>query len=334
MKIAELDVGRGGATLNSFVMAPTPPHAVSGGDIMDTAALSTIVSSIVQELKTKRKMVCTGLWGSSVIVKKISIPKMDEKVVGEQIRWEAEQYIPFDINEVNLDYKILKSLSSNAETMDILIVAARSDQAGKYVEIVSGASLECAILDVGGFALANCFEINYGIQNKQIVALLNIGASVTNFVILDHGEVVFCRDISVGGLTYSSEIQKSLSVSPEEAESIKLSACSGQEAPEEVPQILRNSHEIVGDELQGSFDFFMNTNGNATISKCYITGGGARVPGLMDHLSQVLKIPCENFDPFAAIKYNAKNISTNYLAEVRDFASVALGLGLRKIGEK
>lgn len=333
IKLAEVEVGRGGATLNAFVMATTPPQSVVAGDILDPAALAQTVANLFQELNTKRQAVSVGLWGSSVIVKKISIPRMDEKVVGEQIRWEAEQYIPFDINEVNLAYKILKGLPQNAETMDILIIAARQEQAYKYAETAESAGLQCSILDVGGFALANSFEANYGVLKGQAVALLNVGASVTNFVIVESGEIVFCRDIPVGGSTYTAEIQKALSVSPEEAESIKLSACSGQEAPEEVPNVLRTTHEMFGDEVQGSFDFFLNTNANTSLQRCFVTGGGGRVPGLVDHLTKSLNIPTEPLDPFASVKYNSKTLSPGYLADIRDFAAVSIGLGLRKQGD-
>jgi type IV pilus assembly protein PilM len=333
IKMAEVEVGRSGAILNSFAMAATPIQAMAGGDILDPAALAQVVSGLAQELKSSRKAVAAGLWGSSVIIKKITIPRMEEKVIGEQIRWEAEQYIPFDINEVNLAFRLLKGLQQNPETMDILIIAARQEQAGKYAEVVELAGFQCQILDVGGFALANCFEANYGVAPGQAVVLLNVGASVTNFVIVDSGEVVFCRDIPAGGLTYTTEIQKALSVSLEEAESIKISVCAGQEAPQEAPAIIQATHEIYGDEVQGSIDFFTNTNANASLQKCFITGGGARVLGLNEHLSTVLKIPVETMDPFLRIKYNSKTLSPAFAADIRDFAAVSLGLGLRQSGD-
>ncbi|MGE0762501.1 MAG: type IV pilus assembly protein PilM [Bdellovibrionales bacterium] len=329
IKMAEVDVGRSGATLTAFAMTATPSGAVAAGDILDPGAVAQAVAGLFQELRSKRKQVAVGLWGSSVIVKKISIPRMEEKVVGEQIRWEAEQYIPFDINEVNLAFKILKGLPQNAETMDILIIAARQEQAFKYAEIVQSAGLQCTILDVGGFALANCFEANYGVMPGEAVALLNIGASVTNLVVVESGEVVFCRDVPVGGLTHTGEIQKALSISSEEAESMKLSACIGQEAPEEVPNILRAANEIVSDEIQGSFDFFMNTNANTALKRCYVTGGGARVPGLIEHMSKALNIPCEPMNAMNRVN-GGKSLSPGYLADVADFLAVSLGLGLRK----
>lgn len=333
IKLAEVEVGRTGAMLNAFAMTATPPQSVAAGDIIDSGAVAQAVASLYQELGTKRRHVAVALWGSSVIVKKISIPRMDEKVVGEQIRWEAEQYIPFDINEVNLAYKVLRGLPQSPETMDILVVAARREQAFKYAEVVEGAGLQCSVLDVGGFALANSFEANYGVLSGQAVAILNIGASATNLVIVESGEVVFCRDLPVGGLTYTGEIQKALSVSIEEAESIKLSACSGQEAPEEVPNIIRSTNEMLAEEFRGSFDFFLNTNANTALKRCFLSGGGARVPGLKEHLSQAFSMPADILDPLLGVKMSGRNLTPEFAAEIKDFLPVSLGLGMRKVGD-
>lgn len=319
--------------LTRFAMAATPPNSVVGGEINDTGAVAQVIAQLFGELQSKRKLVSGGLWGSSIIIKKITIPRMDQKVIGEQIRWEAEQYIPFDINEVNLAYKILQNTPQNNETMDILIIAARQEQAFKYAEAIELAGLECSILDVGGFALANCFEYNYGAPKAQIASILNVGANSTSVVIIDNGEIVFCRDISVGGATYTAEIQKGLSVSAEEAESMKLSACTGQAAPEEVLQIIRTTHDLVCDEIQASFDFFINTNANAEIKSCYVSGGGSRAMGLLEHASQKMKMKFQKLDPFVNVKYNPVTFPAEYIADIRDFAAVSIGLGLRKPGD-
>src|SRR5262249_3518355 len=159
-----------------------------------------------------------------------------------------------DVTEVNIDFKILKGYQSNPETMDILLVAAKHDAAFVHQDIIRGAGLSCSILDVGGFALANCFLKNWESAKGQTVALFNIGASITNFVVIENGEVVFCRDVPVGGLTYTGEIQKAMGISPEEAESMKISACMGHAAPDEVNQVIQATHEMVAEEVQGSLD--------------------------------------------------------------------------------
>jgi type IV pilus assembly protein PilM len=333
IKMAEVDFARKGSTLVNFAIKPTPPRSISGGELTDPAAISETIKSMVIALKSKRKAAAVGLWGTSIITKRITIPTMDEKLVGGQIRWEAEQYIPFDINEVNIDFKILKNFQTSPETLDILLVAARQDIALLYQDIVQSAGLTCAVVDVGGFALANCYLNNWPSQKGQPVALMNLGASISNFVVIENGEVVFCRDIPVGGLTYTTEIQKGMSISLEEAEAMKISACTGQAAPEDVGKIIANTHEVIGEEIQSSLDFFVNTTPGLPVQQCYVTGGASRTSGLLNYLSQHTKMGFQIFDPFKSVRLNDRNLTAGYVSEIRDFASIAVGLGLRASGD-
>lgn len=333
IKLAELDVSRKSGTLTGFTVMPTPPKAINGGEIADPAAVSEALKQMIVASKSKRKSVSVGLWGTSVITKRIAIPQMDEKLVGGQIRWEAEQYIPFDINEVNIDYKTLKSFQSSPETMDVLLVAARQDMAFLYQDIVQSAGLQCSVIDVSGFALANCFLHNWGVQKGQTVAMMNIGAAVTNFVVIESGEVIFCRDIPVGGMTYTAEIHKAMGMSMEEAEALKISACTGQAAPDEVAKIIASSHEIIAEEVQSSLDFFVNTTPGLPVQQCFVTGGASRTTGLIKALAESTKLNLEIFNPFRSIRINEKSLAPDYVSEIRDFASIAMGLGLRASGD-
>lgn len=333
IKMAEVDFSRKSSTLVNFAIVPTPSRAINGGEVSDPAALSDALKIVWGNLQTKRKAVSVGLWGTSIITKRIVIPTMDEKLVGGQIRWEAEQYIPFDINEVNIDFKILKSFQSAPESMDILLVAARQEVAFLYQDIVQSAGLNCAVADVSGFALANCYLKNWGPQKGQTVALMNIGAAITNFVVIENDEVIFCRDIPVGGMTYTTEIQKGMGINQEEAETMKLSACTGQAAPEDVAKIIQNTHEAIAEEVQSSIDFFANTTPGLPVQQCLVTGGASRTTGLINFLSQHTKMGFQVFDPFRSVKVNGRAIGNDYLAEIRDFAAIAVGLGMRAQGD-
>jgi type IV pilus assembly protein PilM len=333
IKMAEVDFSKKGSTLVNFAILPTPARAINAGEIADPAAISDALKVLLGNLGTKRKNTAVGLWGTSVISKRIVIPQMDEKLVSGQIRWEAEQYIPFDINEVNIDFKILKSFQSSPENMDILLVAARQDMAFLYQDIVQSAGLTCSVIDVSGFALANCFLNNWGSQKGQTVALLNVGAAITNFVVIENGEVIFCRDIPIGGLTYTTEIHKGMGISMEEAEAMKISACTGQAAPEDVTRIIAASHESLAEEVQSSLDFFVNTTPGLPVQQCLITGGASRTTGLINFLSQHTKMGFQIFDPFRSVKVNERVMTSDYTNEIRDFASVAMGLGMRAAGD-
>lgn len=330
IKLAELDVGRGSASLVSFGITPTPAQSFASGDIMNVQNIGEAIATLVQQVKTKRQGAACGLGGSSVIVKRISIPKMDENLIAEQIRWEAEQYVPYDINEVNLGYEILRN-SPSSESIDLLLIAAVQAHVFKYAEALQIANLKCDVVDVNGFALANCFKKNYGEMSGQTVALLNVGSSATNMVILENSEITFSRDIAVGGLTYTHDLQKGLNVSLEEAEAIKLSLSSRQAAPQEAQALIDATHEAVIEEIKMSIDFFLNSARSQNINRCFVTGGGAKTFGFMDRLSKTL--PCEKLDPFFNIKYSNKVFSHDYLEQIRDFSAVVLGLALRQPGD-
>ncbi len=329
IKLAELDVGKKEAKLLNFGFAPTPPNSISGGEIVEPESLGEAIRSLVDRLQIKRGHVATGMWGTSVIVKKISMPPIDSALIAEQVKWEAEQYIPLGLDEINLQYHIISSGSSR-DGIDVLLVAARQDFVFRYVETMVAADLTTNIVDVTGFALANCFEFNYGKRKSEIVALINIGATTTNFVIVEHGNVVFSRDISVGGMNYTLEINKDLGISLEEAEALKISAVQNQEVPQEVHSIISSVSESISEEIQHGFDFYGATAAEGSLSRIYFTGGGAFVPGLLEQISQTLSIPYELMDPFEKIAVDRNKFSLEHLERIRNYAPVAIGLALRK----
>ena len=331
VKLAEVDQTSRGPILRKFAVAPITPGMVQNGEISEIPGVSHVIQNLVALTKTKRKNAISGLWGNGVIVKKITIPKIEVKLVAEQLKWEAEQYIPFDINEVSLEYHILNRPS--AETMDVLLVAAKQDYVFRVIEALESAQLKCALVDVVSFALANCFEANYGVRERP-VALLNIGAGVTNFVVVEKGETIFSRDIAVGGQTYTTEISKAMNVNFNEAESLKISASLGQEVPDEVNTIIKHTNEQILDEMRNSFEFYMATGGGAPVSHIYISGGSVFLPGLVEEISKATGIPFEPFDPFLKIQYDAKAFTANYIDQIKAISPVVLGLALRRIDER
>lgn len=333
IKLCEVDVSRKGVVLKKFAVYPLTPGFVNGGEIVEVAAVGQCIATLVQTSKAKRKVAATGLWGASVIIKKIAMPKMDDNLVAEQIKWEAEQYIPFDINDISLEHHILARRSAASESLEVLLIAAKQEFLFRYVETVEAAGLRCSVLDVSGFALANCFELNYGVLDST-VALLNIGAGIANMVVIDRGEVIFCRDIAIGGNVYTDEIAKSMGVSPGEAESLKISASLGQEVPPDVNNILLQTNEQVVDEIRNSFEFYTATSSGASIQKIFVSGGSIFVPGLIDQISKSLNLPYEVFDPFIRITYDPKAFTPDAIAQIKAISPIALGLATRKPNDR
>jgi len=326
IKVAEMD----GNTLSNFGFMPTPSNVVAGGEITDTVSLTQVVQKLLSDLKSKRKNIVTGIWGSAVITKKITLPKMDPQLVGEQIRWEAEQYIPFDINEINLDYHVFKKPHPNPEMMDVLIVAAKRDYVFKFAEVIEASNKSCAVLDVSNFALANCFFANYG-EDIETSAILNIGAGVTSFVVIEQGEVLFSRDVPVGGLSYTSEIGRHLGVSLEEAENLKLSTSNSQEVPQEVQNVIQSTHDSVGEEIRRTFDFYTATGNENPVRRIFYTGGASLTSGLVQSLNSLLQITLEPMNPFQKIKPNSSKISSEHIPYMTNIAAVSMGLGMRRL---
>lgn len=334
VKIVELEGSRGAPKLVSFAIAPTPPSSVSGGEILDVNSLSGVINSLLTSINTKRKKSAVGIWGNAVIVKKINLPSMDINLLNEQIRWEAEQYIPYDIQEINLEYHILKNQSQNTETMDVLLVAARKDLIISYIEAVELTGVQCSVLDVSSFALANCFTVNNGELPGEVIGVLDIGSGNTNLVVIDSGEVLFARDIPVGGGSYTSEIQRMLNITVEEAEGLKIDASMNRAVPQEVTEIISNVHELVCDEIAKSLDFFTTTSSDITVQRLFITGGGSQTSGIKQAIETACGKSVEIFNPLMGIQYNKSNFSHEYISKIAPLIAAGIGLGLREIGDR
>jgi type IV pilus assembly protein PilM len=225
--------------------------------------------------------------------------------------------------------------------MEVLLVAAKKDLINDYTAVLSEAGLIPLIMDVDAFAIENMFEANYGIQEGQTIVLANIGASTINLNILRNGISTFTRDISMGGNQFTEEIQKQLNVSYEEAESLKLGGELGGPSdttdaviPQEVGGIIRSVSETLASELQRSLDFFSATAGDDRISKVFLSGGSAKVPGLPAVIEAKLGIPVEIADPFKNITIDEKNFNVAHIRDVAPAAAVAVGLGLRYLGDR
>jgi type IV pilus assembly protein PilM len=331
IKLAELTFGKGEATLDNFAFIQSPPQSMNNGEITDSILISESIKSAFKENGFRNKKACVGLSGTAVIVKKISIPKVDSKNIREQVQYEAAQYLPFDISQVTLDFHQL-SFSQNATNTDLLVVAAQNEFILSYLETVSRAGIKCQILDVGSLALANLFELNYGRTNEP-VAIFNFGSNITNFLVLLQGEVIFSRDIPVGGFHFTNEISKNMGVTFEEAESLKISQSNKQEVPEETRTFMNIALEHVTEEIRNSIDFYTATANGLMINRAYFTGGASLTVGLIDHLVESIKLPFEVLNPYLKIKSGNKKFTATYLQQISPFVGIPFGLALRKTGD-
>jgi type IV pilus assembly protein PilM len=306
------------------------------GAIIDAGAVAEAIRNVFEHNKAfKAKEVCASLSGNAVIVKKITLPVMTETELDESIYWEAEQYIPFDIQDVNLDYQILDPGTGpdSRGSMEVLLVAAKKEKIGDYTGVIAQAGRTPVIVDVDAFALQNAYDINYGLDPAQVVVLLNAGASAININILQGEQSMFTRDISIGGNAYTEAVQKELDLPHESAEQLKKGIPVDGASFEEAQPVLRAVSENVLLEVQKTFDFFKATASSDRIDRIMLSGGASRVDGFRDMLQERFSAPVEEFDPFRAILWDAKKLGRDAV-EHTSTAAVAVGLALRKVSDR
>ncbi len=327
-----------GYELQSFGVAPLPPETIVDGAMMNSGVVVSAIQELLEAQKVKQRDVSLGLSGHSVIIKKINMLQMSKDELDESIQWEAEQYIPFDIKDVNIDTQILhRSEPGGDNQMEVLLVAAKKDVINDYSAVVTEAGLVPVVMDVDAFAVQNAFEVTQGFAPDETVVLINAGASVVNVNVVANGITAFTRDITLGGSLFTEEIQKHLNVSYEEAEALKIGGRTTDDAeavvPQEVERVLTSVAEQMAGEIQRSLDFYASTAVDGRIARVCLSGGTARVPALRKTLEYRVGVPVEIVNPFQNIKIDERHFDPGYLAEIGPMAAVVVGLGLRRAGD-
>lgn len=336
IKLISLKEDRKGVQLQAFDMAMLPPETVVDGALMNFTAIVDKIKELTSAAKLRQKNVAISVSGNSVIIKKISLPEMTPEELEESIQWEAEQYIPFDIQDVNVDVSILNARAGQGQ-MDVLLVAAKKDVISDYESVCQEAGLKLSIADVDTFAIQNSFELNYTLPPNETIALINVGASVININVISNAVTTFTRDISMGGALLTAEIQKHLNVSYEEAEHYKTAGegnITNNTIAREVSRLSERVSQTLVTEIQRSLDFFAATTVNADVSKLYISGGSAQIPPLVRTLERNLEVPVELVNPFKNIIVDPRRFDVDLLHRMAPVAAVAVGLGLRKVRKK
>jgi type IV pilus assembly protein PilM len=314
-----------------FGVEPVPPDSIVDGAIIDGAAVADSIRKVFEVSGLKTKDVAASLSGNAVIVKKISLPPMTAAELGESIYWEAEQYIPFAVQDVNLDYQVLSGApdTKNAQPasgtgMEVLLVAAKKEKIADYTGVITQAGRVPVVMDVDAFALQNAFEVNYGLEPGAVVALINAGASAININVISGEESYFTRDISIGGNAYTEALQKELHLSHDQAEQLKRGTTVHGTDFSQARPILRAVTDNVLLEVQKTFDFFRGTTGTDRIDRLMLSGGTSRVEGFAEMLSERFDAEVEMFDPFKNVSFDAARFGVQSTADVAATTAVAV----------
>jgi len=313
-----------------------PHDAIVEGTIMDSTAVTETIKMIFDENKISNKNVAISISGSSVIIKKISLPSMETEELAESIIWEARHNIPYPYEETNVDYAILKPPPhSEDKNMDILLVAAKKDKVTNYSNAVQQARKNLDAIEVDAFALQNALEINYPeIFREKTVALINLGANVTNIVISEKERPQLFRDLTIGGSFFTENIRKDLGLNSDDAEKV-LKGIPVKDIPtEQIDTVLNTNIESIIEEIEKTFSFYeAGEEGQKKIEQIFLSGGLAKLKDLPKYFEQKFNTETEVFNPFQNVSYNEKKLDPVYFQEMAPLFGVATGLATRKMEE-
>jgi len=332
VKLVQLWPTKDGYQLLNAAVLPLPPEAIVDNSLMDTAAVVDTVKKLVASLGIKTRDVACSISGNAVIIRKISLPSMTTEELEDQISWEAEQYIPFDINDVHIDFQILGADPLDPSKIQVLLVASKKDIINDYVAVFNDAGLSLSVMDVDAFAVQNAFELNAEVTS-DVRALVNVGAGVMNINVVKGETSLFTRDVQMGGNQYTEEIQKQLGVSANDAETMKMLAVQQQSGP--LAEVINRVNETLSQEIRRSVDFYNSTApGEERIVRISMCGGCSKMSGLKEAVAAKLGVDVELLNPFERIRFNEKDFDPEYLQEIAPLMAVGVGLAIRRVGDK
>jgi type IV pilus assembly protein PilM len=334
VKAVVLRRGRGGWSLVAAGEAPLPDGSIQDGAAAEPTAVSETVSHLLDSLRLRRARVAAALSGHAVIVKRLSLPSMSQAELSEAIPWEAEQYIPFDLSEVQLDYQVVNTADAAKTSLDVLLVAAKRDRIDDRTGVIAQSGRKPVVVDIEAFALANAYQMNYPERTDPLAALVHVGRGVTIVCLLERGEPVFTRDISIGGQVHVDALLREFgSGGLDEAAAVRI--LHGQFpddlSPEQVAGVLREASAQLVLEVRKTVDFYRATAPIEKLSRVVLSGGAYQAVGLVDLLAGEFGAPVDVFDPFRRVTRPARAIGAEATGPAY---AVAVGLAMRQEGDR
>jgi len=342
IKVAELTRVRSGFQLRTMAIVPLTRDAIVEGTIVDSKAVTEALKQAFDIARPSTRNVSFAVSGNAVIIKTITIPTMTEFELESQIRFEAEQFLPFDIDEVYLDFQILGETPHDPEAMEVLVVACKRDVIDDFRLALSDAGLQTKLVDCAVFCTGNAFELLHQKTSRasranaqqpaggeeQADALVNIGASMININIVCRGRTRFVRDLFFGGNNLTEEIRKAHGLTFDAAEQVKLKNFSGIGE-----SVLDEFYIQLVSDLGRSLDYYAANNAEYPVGRMYLSGGCALIPGIAGELEQRLGVETRVFNPFESVKLPKRKYDQAYLDETGPRMVIALGLALRSFDQ-
>jgi type IV pilus assembly protein PilM len=333
LKVAQVKDKRGTYELELFDTLPLPPELIVDGSIIDSIRLVDSIKELIRKAKIKAKDVAISVSGhSTVIVKIINLPEMTEEELEESIKFEAEQYIPFDINDVNIDFQIIGPRQEPGQ-MDVILVAVKKEVINEYMSVVKEAGLNPVVVDVDIFAMENAYEVNYEIEPQRSVALIDVGMGSIKMNILKGGVPSFTRETPIGTSVLTEALQREFNLSFEVAERVIKGEPVEGITEEDALAVIISASEDLFNEINRSLDYYRTSMAGEEISEVMLCGGAAMIKGFADNLSERVRTEVKILDPFQNITIG-KGLDESYIRDLSPMAVIAVGLALRRVGDR
>jgi type IV pilus assembly protein PilM len=332
IKMAEVSKQSDGSyKLLNYSSVSLPEGTIIEDEIQKEDEILKALQAGLKELGSSNRYVCIGLSGPNTLIKRLQLAGGTEEEIEDQVLWEAEQYLPFPIDEGNISFSVIGENQGGG--VDVVIGAAKKTIVESFKEIIERSGVKVKIIDLCAAATINVFENVMGeeVQKGKTWILMDLGAQKTHFMIYKNGVLVFYKEINIGGLTITEEIQRQMGVNYIEAESLKIHGDGSGNIPEEIVEIINQVFDTFFAELKKTIDFWVSSTSEEAFDGCILTGGGAQVPGFSEALQELLETEVQVLNPFSSMSYNKNNISEEMINEIAYKGVCAIGLAMRSL---
>lgn len=318
--------------LINYVSIPLPEACIIEDEIQKEDEIVKAIEEGLKILKTERVMANIGLYGPNTVARKLQLAGGSRDEIEDQVSWEAEQYLPFPIEDSTLSFHVFGENEGGG--VDVLVAAAKNDVIVKFKQLAEKAKLRVKAVDLNIVAATNVFEhvLKEKIEGETGTwILLDMGAQKTQLILYRKNTISFTKEINVGGSVITEEIQRQMGVNYQEAEDLKIQGDSKGNLPEEIMSIINEAKENFFQELKKTIDFYITSTSDDNFKECIVTGGNSLVPGILEGLESILGIPVSVLNPFEKIDYDKKRFSEEEINKIAFTGIVAIGLAMREV---
>ena len=333
VKMVEAAVDKTGCHLLNAGVMPLPPGAVQNNMVAEGHLVAEAIRKLIQAHGVKSSKVISAVPGRAVIIKKIQMPRQDEDELEANVEFEANKLIPENLENVNLDYQVLGYLEGGNK-MEVLLVAVKKEIVNSFADVIEAAGLTPAIIDVDYFAMESMYETNYEPQTAgEVIGLIHIGAHYTSINVISNGMSTFTGDLPVGGQEFTDSLRRAMQISDAEAETLKIAGLVSRDKATDLEGLLRPAAQSLAEDIQRTLSLYGAIASEDGIRNIYLTGGGAKVVGLTAAMKEQLGVPVQLAEPFRNFRLS-KNLNKAALAEEAPLLGLAIGLAIRRPGDK